>query len=126
MVAGIAKVIARDFPEALAADKKTKKGDKGKLGTYTAAYSLTLNKTIINLYGQYNYGNFQNHLDYGALAKALLTFHQNLLEQFGPHLGGIKVGTYLLGCFHAGGKPGIVSDILANIFLDMPIFVYHK
>ena len=55
MGAGIAKAIKKNFKEAYEIDKSTKKGDKLKLGDYTAVKLGNL--TVVNAYTQYYYGS---------------------------------------------------------------------
>lgn len=59
MNSGVAKAIREEFPEAYAADCKTKKGDELKMGTYSLAEVTVRGHAmhfIANLYGQYYYG----------------------------------------------------------------------
>lgn len=74
---GLAKKIITHYPNADKADKKTKKGDISKLGTYS--YSVETNKlntpfVILNCYTQYNYGipHYRNGtFDYAAFESLL-------------------------------------------------------
>jgi len=68
---GVAGEMARRYPEAYNADKLTKKGDPKKLGQFSicTAYDKPI---IINLYGQYRYGQSKGyplivHTDVDAL-----------------------------------------------------------
>lgn len=60
MGAGIARTIAQEFPQALAADKKTQRGDPKKLGSLsycTAPNNQGKPFYIANLYTQWHWGN---------------------------------------------------------------------
>ncbi len=74
MGAGIAKSIAGEFPEARLADLKTVKGDRTKLGTYSAASVKRNghNLTVVNAYIQYNYRGRGVLVDYQALQQVFL------------------------------------------------------
>jgi len=52
MGAGIARIIAKEFPEAEKADKATEKGDRDKLGTITHATAECEGHdlTVVNAY----------------------------------------------------------------------------
>ena len=51
---GIAGIIGQRYPEASAADAKTTKGDKSKLGTFSLARCED-GRIIANVYSQYHY-----------------------------------------------------------------------
>lgn len=58
MGAGIARQIAREFPQALDADEKTVYGDPDKLGTFSLWDHFAKNRIVqgINMYTQYRPG----------------------------------------------------------------------
>jgi len=72
MGAGIARIIATEFPEAAQADMETPKGDRAKLGTISHAtvdcdgHSLT----IVNAYTQFDHSGHGQKVDYDALQSA--------------------------------------------------------
>lgn len=70
MGAGVAMHVADRYPEALAADRATKKGDRGKLGGYSFAYGYD-GKLIVNLYSQYTFWDKHDMFDQGAFHKGL-------------------------------------------------------
>jgi O-acetyl-ADP-ribose deacetylase (regulator of RNase III) len=81
MKSGIAPLIAAAFPEAHVADQLTKKGDRGKLGSFTAANSVNNGVLVYNLYGQFGYWNRQKglmDLQYAELDKSLSAMAGNL------------------------------------------------
>ena len=79
MGAGIAKTVKQLYPEAYAADCKTRMADLGKLGTYSSVYVPRRNKNsichdptlraiaIVNGYTQFDYGRDGRRADYKAI-----------------------------------------------------------
>lgn len=90
---GFAKQLFNEFPEAYWADNQTIKGDKRKLGTYTAAEVERNGKkfTIINAYTQLLWGRDENKLycDYEAIRKVLKAIAQDYPSRkfFMPKMG---------------------------------------
>lgn len=101
MGAGIAKQIREQFPEAYKADKKTKKGDRNKLGTITEATIGDL--TVVNAYTQYHWRGFHN-LDYEALRAALRALK--------ARHGGKRIGLPQIGAGLAGGNLTYILKII--------------
>ncbi len=97
MSGGIAKVIARAFPEALEADRQTGKGDRGKLGTITWAeverggHSFA----VVNAYTQQDYRGGGRLVDYDAVEDAFAA----VARQF----PGARIGYPMIGAGMAGG-----------------------
>jgi O-acetyl-ADP-ribose deacetylase (regulator of RNase III) len=89
--AGIAKYMAKEFPEAVKADKETEWGDQSKLGSYTI--SQCGDTTIVNAYTQYRYGR-SGHVDYDALEDVFELIAEDFKEKtiafpkIGAGLGG--------------------------------------
>jgi len=69
MGARIAKTIKQLFPEAFTADCATPYGSIAKLGHFSAGFSPSTQKTIVNLYGQHRYGKNSKvqYVSYDAL-----------------------------------------------------------
>jgi O-acetyl-ADP-ribose deacetylase (regulator of RNase III) len=113
MGAGIAAQIAREFPDALAADKAGfDYGDKSKLGDYTVVgtqYGL-----IINMYTQYNLGRVRNKK---SLYDTIRIGFQRL-DKDGDINDGWKIGIPLIGAGIAGGDwdtiKGIINEATPN------------
>lgn len=121
MGAGVAKALARKFPEIRMADNYTAAGDSTKLGSYTVGFSN--GKTVFNLYTQYRYGHPSkgtNHLDYQALRQAL-TAMKRLLDSWDEPM---PVAMPRIGCGLAGGKWSRVEDIINKVFPNRSIYVY--
>lgn len=97
MGAGIAKAIASAFPQALAADRATVKGDREKLGTCSHAIAEhgahTL--TIVNAYTQFHYRGAGRKVDYDAL--------QSAFETIAHRFPKARIGYPLIGAGLAGG-----------------------
>lgn len=116
--AGIARAIAKEFPEAEDVDNNTTKGNKAKLGSYSAAY--TKHGFIFNLYGQYFYGYGKN-INYLALKDSLQRMVEFLQE---ARIGSVKIGIPKLGCGLAGGDWHAVENIIQETIGDFDVTVY--
>lgn len=57
---GLALQVKQKYPQVFRADAVTKKGDRAKLGTITAAQISPLNTWGINLYSQYTYWDVED------------------------------------------------------------------
>ncbi|KRS11014.1 phosphatase [Roseovarius atlanticus] len=97
MGAGIAKIIAKEFPAAAQADMETPKGDRAKLGTISHAtvecdgHSLT----IVNAYTQFDHSGHGQKVDYNAL--------QSAFEAVAREFPEARIGYPLIGAGLAGG-----------------------
>ena len=113
MGAGIAKSIARQFPEALAADKFTSFGKPDKLGSYSSAQvernGNTL--TIVNAYTQFNWRGRGRKVDYDA---ARLSF-----EKIAADFSDMRIGYPMIGAGLAGGDWSEISGIINTVFQGM-------
>jgi O-acetyl-ADP-ribose deacetylase (regulator of RNase III) len=110
MGAGIARQIARTWPEALEVDRQTTPGAWNKLGNYTktnvSVEGPNSPLTVINAYTQYKTGTEKRHLNYDALANVF----ERIKKDFGNQ--GLKFGIPRIGCGLAGGNPRIVKAII--------------
>jgi len=106
MGGGIALAIRNNFPEALAADRATKKGDQTKLGTVSHATIVDSGHsiTIVNAYTQYQYRGNGPHTDYQVLRLCFQTIKKNWS---GKRIGFPKIGAGLGG----GDWPTIAAII---------------
>lgn len=97
MGAGIARVIARAFPEAEAADKATTPGDPSKLGIYSSAtvdcdgHALT----IVNAYTQFGHARGRRNADYDAISA--------VFQAIAADFPDARIGYPLIGAGLAGG-----------------------
>lgn len=106
MGAGIAKTIKDAFPEAYAADLKTEKGSKDKLGTISCAV-VNRNEhaiTIVNGYTQYHWTGPGVLADYGAIRAVM----RHVKDKF----SGKKIGYPKIGAGLAGGDWEIISKAI--------------
>ncbi len=106
MGAGIAKVIAAEFPATLAADRGTAKGDRAKLGTISTAVVEHDGRTItiVNAYTQFDYRGRGQKVDYDALRQCFAAVADRYAGQ--------RIGYPLIGAGLAGGDWSVISDII--------------
>jgi O-acetyl-ADP-ribose deacetylase (regulator of RNase III) len=107
MGAGIALQIKKQFPEAYGADLETKKGDIGKLGTYSSTIINRNNKyfTIVNAYTQGEIShNGETVVDYKAI--------RNCFKCIKRDFSGLKIGYCKIGSGLAGGDWKVISAII--------------
>lgn len=97
MEAGIARIIAREFPAALAADQATAEGDRAKLGTLTTARETIggHDLTIVNAYTQFHYASGGRLVDYDAVSSCF----ERIAQDFGDR----RIGYPMIGAGLAGG-----------------------
>lgn len=104
MGAGIARAIKTVFPEAYAADCRTAKGDRAKLGTISTA---TVDRgghaiTVVNAYTQFHWRGKGVLADYDAIERCM----QAVKSAF----SGRRIGYPLIGAGLAGGDWAIISE----------------
>ena len=119
MGSGIAKQIAREFPNAVKVDKElTKYGDYLKLGKTSIAECPTENGSVMvfNAYTQFKYGQSDGqydlnvHVDYNAIYRVFSEINKNY--------NGLKIGFPMIGAGLANGNWDIISDIIVNVVGD--------
>lgn len=124
---GIAKTVKQLFPKAYIEDKKTKKGDYKKLGTYTKVdYFDDNNKpiTIINGYTQVRWGRkpIDNEplSDYEKIRK--------LFVQINKDFKGKTIGIPKIGATNAHGEWYIIQRLIDESTPDVNIilFIYKQ
>ena len=129
MGSGIAPKIKAAFQPAWAADLKTTKGDRAKLGTYS--HAVCNGVVVANLYTQYGY-NRRNQglrdLDYNALYDALVLFRRLVETYSGAQGRTLKVGLPKLGAGLAGGDWRVIEAMINSVLepLDVTIYVLEK
>jgi len=96
MDAGIAKVIARNFPKAKEADLATPKGEPEKLGTISqASFKCGAHRlTVVNAYTQFDYKGAGRLVDYDAVERAFRTVAD---AHTGARIAYPKIGAGLAG-----------------------------
>lgn len=118
--AGIAKQIREQYPEANAADQRTVRGDKKKLGTIRVVPSN--GRFIVNLYSQYDHGGLGRggvYVDYDALENGMLELRTWAFQMDKWP----KIGMPRIGCGLAGGEWDIVESIIDAVF-TRDVYVY--
>ncbi|WAB24977.1 Appr-1-p processing protein [Lysinibacillus phage vB_LfM_LysYB1] len=116
MGGGIARVIKAVYPEAYEADLNFNFSPESRLGM--ASHAVTkgtngLEKTIFNLYGQYQLGTDKRQTNYDALSSALESMMETINVISSPDS---KIGVpYKMGCDLAGGDWNVVSEILDRV-----------
>ena len=118
--AGIARQMRIAHTEAFEADWATLRGDREKLGTFTAAVSH--GRLVFNLYTQYAYGNNTQHCDYEAIRTSLEGMRAYLKSW--DELSTVKIGLPKIGCGLAGGDWDIVENIIKEVFVGTDVYVY--
>lgn len=118
MGAGIAKAVAKRFPEALFADKLTPHNDTTKLGTYSKAEIVDLDLTILNIYSQHLTWGPQPRVSYPAIERAA--------RAIAAEFPGKRLGLPMIGAGLAGGDWLIIKEILGRELeaLDLTVVVY--
>lgn len=106
MGAGIAKQIKAQFPEAYAADLRTPKSDRNKLGTISTARIQRGDRAfhIVNAYTQFNWRGQGVLADYSAIRAAMRRVKQDF--------AGKRIGYPLIGAGLAGGDWAVISAIV--------------
>ena len=139
MGGGIARIIAEKFPIASEVDKKTLRGDRDKLGTFSVAI-LPDGRRIVNIYSQHDTSAMQNTQDdiqdnieiamekakratrYDAIVAALETLRDSIASSKNP--AKFKLGIpYGYGSDLAGGRFSVVRAIIKTVFDDSGIEV---
>ena len=113
MGAGIAKVIASQFPEAFKAGLQTVKGDREKLGSYSSALITDNghNFHIVNAYTQYKYNGPQPRVSYDAVTMAF--------QRIATDFAGLRIGYPLIGAGLAGGDWSRIATSLEEALSGM-------
>ena len=103
---GIARQIAVKCPEATIIDNYTKRGDKGKLGHFTAA-EIERGKIkfiVVNAYTQYGCNINKVNVDYDAI--------KSCFELIKERYSGKRIGIPKIGAGLARGDFNIISKII--------------
>lgn len=123
MGAGIAREIAKRYPEAYQADKATESGDKSKLGTYTfakfkqaSAFLKGHNLFVVNAYTQYRYGrDGKCYFDYDAF--------ESVMKKINEDFKGKLIVMPWIGCGLAGGSQTKVKEILNRVITKCKVTI---
>jgi O-acetyl-ADP-ribose deacetylase (regulator of RNase III) len=116
MSGGIARHIAKKFPEAQRADDATEPGDEAKIGSFTYTHGKP---AVFNLYTQYQPGPA---VDYAAIKVAFKKLHRHLKAH---NMLDLKIGIPKIGAGIAGGDWGRIESIIRSVWGDEgPIYVY--
>ena len=130
MGSGIAKAIANHYPMVYDADKRTKSGDRSKMGNYSYA-NVKPNVVIANAYSQFFYGKVEpvdkvtgRQTDYQALESALIKIRDDFTRTPGR-----KVRFYIplmIGAGNAKGNYNIIRPIVEEIFKDHDLVLFYN
>lgn len=114
MGAGFARDVRIHFPEAYAADLKTKYGDPNKLGTISFAKVVRAAKQgdvnfigsffVVNAYTQFNYGAMHHEFDYNAL--------RNAFKAVKKEFTGLRIGYPMIGSGLGKGDWSMISRVI--------------
>lgn len=119
MGAGIARIISKEYPETLQADKKQSiYADKSKLGKFT--FCTIDNQMIVNAYTQYHYGFGKDHFCYEKFP--------SLLDELFTKFHDKRIGMPLIGCGLAGGDMSVILEeiqkaVIRNNFNENQLFI---
>lgn len=108
MGAGIAKSIKLAFPAVYAADRRTIKADRKKLGNYTKAEIVLPNGMqleVINAYTQFHYSSSQPNVDYKAIRQVFRRIAMNYSHD-------VRIGIPMIGAGLAGGDWNLIERII--------------
>lgn len=129
MNSGVAKAIKANFPDAVAADQETVKGDRSKFGDLSIGlhgYGDNTYGMIYNLYGQYNYGyDAKGYTDYTKLESAL----RAMKEDLDTGTSEFRVGFPKIGAGLGGGDWDTIAEIIDTVFgdeYDVTIYVLRE
>lgn len=120
MGGGVAWYISERWPEVYEADRKTNRGDKAKLGTWTEAMvkgSDGHSIMVMNLYTQFNYNRFEDLFEYEAFEKICKELNRFARD----HRASISMP--LIGAGLAGGDWKRISKIIEEN-IEQPVIVY--
>jgi O-acetyl-ADP-ribose deacetylase (regulator of RNase III) len=106
MGAGIAKGIKMYFPEAYEVDKKTEKGARSKLGTFSYVKIENKNLIVVNAYTQHHWKGKGLKVDYDAIRAAF----KAVKDQF----SGKKIAYPAIGAGLGGGDWEIIAQIISE------------
>lgn len=127
MGSGIAPLIKEAFPKMYAADLKTEKGDKSKLGTCTMAFLNGGSLAGFNLYSQYGYNRRKQglrDLDYNALYDSMVEMKKLLQSYTDGPMDTYRIGFPKLGAGLAGGDWNVIEAMIKSVFWDCDVTVY--
>lgn len=120
MGGGIAVRVKANYPEAYAADCKTKMGDYKKLGTFSSAQGKKDGRWIYNMYSQFSMGFGNRHTNYEAFYEGLCAIKSNAIAL------GLKTIAVPrnMGCTLGGGNWSICEKMIEVVFEDGQLDVY--
>ncbi|WNT48272.1 phosphatase [Salmonella phage SPLA5a] len=127
MGSGIAPLIKEAFPKMYAADLKTEKGDKTKLGSFTWAVMNGGTLAGFNLYSQYGYNRRKQglrDLDYNALYDSMVAMKKCLQAHTDGSMMDRKIGFPKIGAGLAGGDWNVIEAMIKSVFFDCDVTVY--
>jgi O-acetyl-ADP-ribose deacetylase (regulator of RNase III) len=118
MGGGLAKQLATKYPQVLEADKKTKYGDREKLGSYSKA-TLEVDDNIfivLNAYTQYKWSSGSDVFEYGSFQKFLSKITRHIQTYNAD--GKLTIGFPMIGAGLAGGDWSRISKMIEKFSED--------
>ena len=120
---GFSKRISTVYPAIKMADKRTKIGDRKKLGTFSKVVVGSLPYQVVyNIYSQYGYGKLINqktgictqydHLQNGLFSACVDLLNDQKLKNKDKIIVGVP---YMIGCMLGGGDVNKVIQIINRI-----------
>ncbi|WP_170417022.1 macro domain-containing protein [Ruegeria atlantica] len=113
MGAGIARIIAAEFPDALEADKRTEHGDRSKLGSISTA-EITRGTTkfvVVNAYTQFHWEGPGRLVEYDAISGCFSTIARAFPTS--------RIGYPMIGAGLAGGDWTEISQRIDAALMGM-------
>ncbi len=111
---GFAAIVKHKYPQAHTADKKTPKGSRANMGTYSQAE--TEHGIIINLYSQFHYGFGSVNCDIGAIKEGFALLNEEYK--------GKKVCIPRIGAGLAKGDWNKIKPAIESVAPDLDITVF--
>ena len=119
MGSGVARALMDKFPRVYTEHAKIVAGDQKHRYKLLGGFQYIDNDhdqpAVINLFGQYDYGNTGRFTEYGSLYTAMSDFFEYIIQE--NNLPDIYI-PYKMGCDRGGGDWKIVEAMIEDVFGD--------